>query len=793
MKHTLYRPCSKLIKFYPYLEKRHEIVAEYGFKYFKVDVNHVRFFDEEKTFKDFIARSRWQSHIDRYYDNNKMASNTPVSLQILKDTISDLYSKFRNAFMVQRQSGKKLVDMFYTADIGLLRECDQEGACINLAGQISLSFYPDRQKFDIKQIGAFYETNHVKNKYFKRNLFAEAIKTNSAENIEDLVSTSKHIVSVKNLISQKFDWKTTAAKNKFNSKTEKCDSKTASQLSKTIFEELLDVGCGITKGPVSKVNNKPAEQRKQQHTSYNSLAGISNRKRRDATLEDLALHKRIRRYSNKFEDMKFSRFKDEFGGKLQQKMDVLAEGMVARDFERSACMLDKLKSDKNERTRLQYWESLTYDNFAYNLYNFLQNVFGGVKIQERIGYNGRAYPCEYCSTSIMKVKAQQFADDVKQLQSDIESHYAKKPNYAVSEPFVRKHDLGEYGYIYYEMMAFNNDFIQGGSPSNQKKSVDCLFMPNSAGCGSVNNARTKKRTFRKPEDIHLALFVHYSERKIDKTNPAISTYLQDMNIENRIKSEQIEKYFEYNLIRKMYSEARNRGMLLKKPYIEEEYKLKNVLNDLDGKTRRVCPKVIDTMEACFNKNGKNRHFIFVLDGSGSISTSQFKQMKETLRSMLFYPLNGQNKVSVIEFSNADQQRILCRNAEFVEQIEACLDVTSNEQFKQYTHFGPAINYVKDNLLDQYMNNVIIYFTDGIPSDGNDGCYARKKLQSMSRVTSQTAYGIGNVFIDASAVRFLGNECLSSDTVFDLSQRHIADYARFDRERLYYQHNICKLK
>merc|ERR1712167_54067 len=123
---------------------------------------------------------------------------------------------------------------------------------------------------------------------------------------------------------------------------------------------------------------------------------------------------------------------------------------------------------------------------------------------------------------------------------------------------------------------------------------------------------------------------------------------------------------------------------------------------------------------------KGRHFILLLDESGSVPHKDFENMKKSIASMMNYPLNGQNRVSIIGFSSHNQQKILCNEEHNPEKIMDCLTYDQSEKtwtkwtkYDGWTANNEAFDYImnSDNnlLLRNYINQVII-FTDGQPND-----------------------------------------------------------------------------
>lgn len=241
--------------------------------------------------------------------------------------------------------------------------------------------------------------------------------------------------------------------------------------------------------------------------------------------------------------------------------------------------------------------------------------------------------------------------------------------------------------------------------------------------------------------------------------------------------------------------------------IENEKHILQVINDLNnGPYNKICSKVIDTMINCYNTNSPSRNFIFAIDGSNSISTKEFEGMKRTLKSMLNYPLNGHNYVSVMEFSGDYEQRILCQNVFEAKELETCLynDKSGNffGQYKGWTSTDKAIDFIENNLLTPYRDNVIVYVTDGVPNGEPNGISREEdvcpKAESLlinygnhdkKKLTAQIAFGIGDAFDHSDAKAYL--ECLSIGSDITEKDNKIEDFSMFEAMRLDYQNTVCK--
>lgn len=199
----------------------------------------------------------------------------------------------------------------------------------------------------------------------------------------------------------------------------------------------------------------------------------------------------------------------------------------------------------------------------------------------------------------------------------------------------------------------------------------------------------------------------------------------------------------------------------------------------------ICRKVIKTFENCYNKNGSKRHFIFLIDGSGSVSDNDFNNMKESIKSMLNYPLNGQNLVSVVEFSSTQQK--LCHKKIDPVLIHNC--IYSKSKLDWGTDINGAIDYaVQDYIKDEStgdLEHVVVIFTDGEPD--STVRYKVAELRNMQNV-KVTGFGIGDAFESASALRELGY--ITGEQNLQEHKYKIRNFDEFERNRLDLQNTIC---
>jgi len=475
-------------------------------------------------------------------------------------------------------------------------------------------------------------------------------------------------------------------------------------------------------------------------------------------------HSVEKRYAKPYINSDAEKFRKEFFSEVHRKVSGYGDLMDSRDFERSACMLDKVDSDTNKQIGIKIHTDIQFSKMEESFAKFLVMMFG--------------QNCDDCLTRILHRYYNNFKDHIDTAKENIKTRFAESEKIENIQPYGANYEVGEFGYIQYYIFYEIVDWKDENDPSAQVVDpMKCIIFPTSPGCTNSPGSNNV------PQHINIAYYAFYSEIKLRQTA------MNEKNIsplKHRFKQEVMEKYFEYQFIKDMISSM---PVDFRQQYprieIKGEKNILNVVNDIEYPTKYgICREVIDLFEQCYTKNQEKRHFIFLLDGSGSVSWSDFNNMKRSIESMVNYPMNGQNKVSIVEFGSSQQK--LCEFAIEPYEIEECLKPSKKDNGG--TDINGAMDYAVRNFInvDKSMNHVVVIFTDGMPNSSVEHKVA--ELRRMSRV-SVTGFGIGSAFNSASAtqqLKYITNERYNLDE----TKYRIRNFSEFEKNRLDLQKTIC---
>lgn len=193
----------------------------------------------------------------------------------------------------------------------------------------------------------------------------------------------------------------------------------------------------------------------------------------------------------------------------------------------------------------------------------------------------------------------------------------------------------------------------------------------------------------------------------------------------------------------------------------------------------MCIDILETMEQCNDANHK-QHYIVLLDGSGSITDYDFDNMLKNVESMLWFALNGQNKVTIIEFSTGT--RVRCSAKTDHNQLKNCLYkfTQMNGGTDTLEAFEDALTY----MADPDYKYVIALFTDGQSRTG----FKNDKMKSVVESINTHQYparilpfGIGKSVNMAELTYFGGSIGMVTE---------VQDFKTFETNRLQYQTKLC---
>ena len=162
-------------------------------------------------------------------------------------------------------------------------------------------------------------------------------------------------------------------------------------------------------------------------------------------------------------------------------------------------------------------------------------------------------------------------------------------------------------------------------------------------------------------------------------------------------------------------------------------------------------------------NSKKRYILFILDSSGSITSSQFTQMKQTLSNLL--PLFCGNVIFGVMSYGEKLERNICFNCEQSDRSKLQQALRSIAFHNgPSTRSGDAIQCACDYMLSRscgYFNEPnsitdVIFLTDGQSNRGKNVCTAANCIPQGVSVVS---IGIGN------NINYDELECIEGDNGF----------------------------
>jgi len=436
-----------------------------------------------------------------------------------------------------------------------------------------------------------------------------------------------------------------------------------------------------------------------------------------------------------------TKFKATFAELLQKDINATADKLEFLEFQRSACLLDLYKSTKRSVGTIRTKTGVKLGNVKTALALEVKQLFEQKDTAD----------CRNCGTSIIKKYH-------KELLQDIDEIYDRIINGATQgskgdELVDIQHDLGEAGYIMYKVFfqAENN----GG--------INCTPMGVLSGLCDTDNI-----------DINLGWFVFYSEHKF-------TLDASEKKSIKRLKKDIIKNFYRYHMIMRVVNQP---SLEINMPEFVDSNKYASFLASIRVQSDCIrhgglpenclipmCSEVIDAMEQC---KTTSKNYVFLLDGSGSVASYDFDNMLKTVRSMVWMPMNGNNKVTIIEYSSS--VRVRCNAVTDHSKIEECL--FDSNQLRRGTNTHDGLNEAVKYMQDPNYDNILAVFTDGHATV--KGKSLTDAVNSAKNYADILTFGIGQKF-NKDELKMIGTS--GEFTI-------VKDYSTFASKRFQYQKLIC---
>lgn len=190
----------------------------------------------------------------------------------------------------------------------------------------------------------------------------------------------------------------------------------------------------------------------------------------------------------------------------------------------------------------------------------------------------------------------------------------------------------------------------------------------------------------------------------------------------------------------------------------------------------ICHDVVNLVDKCMANQDKT-HYIFIVDASGSVSSSNFNNALKTIESMIWFPLNGKNKVTIFEYGSTMQSR--CNGITKSSQAKTCL--FSKNKLGGGTATADAFDYALRFMRDPNFKNVVSIFTDGHSNTGLDS-RMKNSVQAVRNKAKLLPFGIGSG-VSKAELEYFANGNKNEVT-------YVKDYESFERLRYEYQTKMC---
>ncbi|XP_026018701.1 integrin alpha-M-like [Astatotilapia calliptera] len=166
---------------------------------------------------------------------------------------------------------------------------------------------------------------------------------------------------------------------------------------------------------------------------------------------------------------------------------------------------------------------------------------------------------------------------------------------------------------------------------------------------------------------------------------------------------------------------------------------------------------------------------FLLDGSGSVRSTDFQTMKNFVKDLIKSFLSSDTQFSVSQFSTDPQVHFNFKKFYSSESVET--DIDRIRQLRGWTYTAKAITHVVNNVFKQQsgsrpnVKKVLIVITDGESNDRQNLRDATKRAESKNIV--RFAIGVGNAFSEDAAKQELDTIASSP------SDKHVFKVENFD--------------
>jgi len=448
-------------------------------------------------------------------------------------------------------------------------------------------------------------------------------------------------------------------------------------------------------------------------------------------------------------------------GLVQKDLDETADKLKLLEFQRSMCLLNQYTTSYDSS---ETYEKLHTDVIHSEIKTVItKDIVNLFKAQDR-------HDCgSGCGTQFMIKHYKLLLADVEFIHDEIVGRSAKTGG-KNKEYFDVNHEIGESGYMSYRVY-FELDMSE--KAKEVKSKGQCTPTEMLIGtCKVATNSGDIK--------LNIGMFIHFSDHKFSYRGNDATTI-------KRMKEDVIKNYYRYNMIKSAVDKTRL-GLRRPKFIDSDEFEAfekkvnynsgncKRTGSDLNECVAPVCVEVLDTLDKCMLEKTP-KHFIIILDGSGSVNNYDFKNSLKTIESMIWFALNGRNKVTVFEFASGVKD--LCKGITSTAQVKGCLfGRQSGGGTNTVGAFKHALKFMTDSKNFEYVTSI---FTDGVSNGGlsSDLKTATSQIRQRSRLLP---FGIGTGVSNTELMHFANGR--GEDVM------QVPDYEAFTKRRYTFQSKMC---
>jgi len=689
---------------------------------------------------------------------NKDKLHDEELLKFIEKVVTGTYTRWKTTikrWIEQRKSADNLaidnqppVIFYSTADSGLSEHCDDSGDCSISHFMLSLEFNTETTRTNIISTGSTFNSfidhknrpmNDIQRVYFL--LKAERRKRQST------------YLSLATLLRP------------VDENNVECDKK----LKNLIVPEKTEQDCE------NEIKNRGGSEKTLQ-TSKNP------RSRR--AVDDLFM-------------FKFSRY-------LKGYHSHLARSIKARHYERTACLYDRLDAKEHDVTDFDYELNKSFEDIKLLFKRVIKKNFGDKKQclsykEDRHGI--LQHDPTHCLTDMLQDYRETFIDVISRTEEQIKNDIKTgRVDTVRMNDFDGLENLGEYADMHFKFYYTIND--DSSHANAQDEEIQCFWCEdNDNGCSP--ECLQQPDTDNGPKSMNFAIYLHYSERKIDEAAFSI-LHSESQLLTTYLRPEEIKSYFYYLQIERaewMGTTYNELQQLSKIRGVRDRNLIENVIEEIETNNCEtgdcgqgpVCNEVIKTMQACWN-NEKQRHFIFGIQVSSAVTDENIEEMQDALEAFLHYVLaSGKNRVTIFQWS--ETQKVYCTNMQNANSInEECFKGKKRLHAEGNADTPAALDFVREkHLLDG--DNTVIMFTDGDSQWEwlwNWGSLetASHKLQIDPRVEVVLALGIKQQIQDTQSGAYKELITIASYPP-SRNVKKLADYRDFETRRFEYQQFFCQ--